>query len=64
VFVTNHSHDDTGDLYISPDFSATVGDVCQLIVSPFTHTDFGLFCTVHDCNISGDHRFFLQGEIH
>ena len=33
VFVMNHSHDDTGDLYIGPNHSATVESVCLCITS-------------------------------
>ena len=27
IFITNHSHDDTGDLYLGPDLCASVDDV-------------------------------------
>jgi hypothetical protein len=34
VFVTNHSHDETGDLYMDPDFSTPVDQVRGLVTLP------------------------------
>jgi hypothetical protein len=36
VFVTNHSHNDTGDLYIGPNYSATVESVRLCITSRYS----------------------------